>query len=180
MKKSMFAVAAVAVVLFAGLAQAEVSADLKPKVDAALAQAKTWAADPALVAAVKTANASPSAEAKAMTQEKWKTLPVLDGFVRSFTKNDAAARIKSFKTEAVSEAFLSAADGTKVAFLNKPSGWSHAGKGKHDKPMAGETWVGDVEVDESTGQQQIQVAVPVLEGGKPIGSLVVGLSINKL
>ena len=37
-----------------------------------------------------------------------------------------------------------------------------------------------VEVDESSGMQQIQLAVPVLDGGKPIGSLVVGISITKL
>ena len=39
---------------------------------------------------------------------------------------------------------------------------------------------GEVEVDESTGLQQVQIAVPVLDGGKPIGSLVVGLSLTKM
>jgi hypothetical protein len=28
--------------------------------------------------------------------------------------------------------------------------------------------------------QQVQVAVPVVDGGKPVGSLVVGLSLTKL
>ena len=37
-----------------------------------------------------------------------------------------------------------------------------------------------MEVDASTGLQTIQIAVPVLDGGKPIGSLVVNLSITKL
>ena len=46
--------------------------------------------------------------------------------------------------------------------------------------MAGKTWQGPIEVDESTGLQQIQVAVPVLDSGKPIGSLVIGLSLAKL
>lgn len=180
MKKSLFTFAALAVALIAGIARSEVDSALKPKVDAAVAQAKTWAADPTVVAAVKAANAAQSDDVKAMTQDKWKSLPVLDGFVRSFTKNDAGAKLKSFKTEAVTEAFVSGADGKKVAFLNKPSNWSHAGKAKHDKPMAGETWIGDIEVDESTGQQQIQIAVPVLDGEKPIGSFVVGFSISKL
>jgi hypothetical protein len=179
-KKSLFAFAAVAVVLFAGAARAEVDAALKPKVDAAVTQAKAWAADPTVVAAVKAANATPTDEAKAMTQEKWKSLPVLDTFVRSFTKNEAGSKLKTFKTDAVTEAFLSSADGKKVAFLNKPSNWSHAGKAKHDKPMAGESWIGEVEVDESTGQQQIQVSVPVLDGDKAIGSFCVGFSVSKL
>jgi hypothetical protein len=80
----------------------------------------------------------------------------------------------------VSEAFVSGADGGKVAFLGKTSNWSHKGKPKHDQPMSGKTWQGQVEVDESSGLQQVQVAVPVLDGGKPIGSLVVGLSVGKL
>ena len=46
--------------------------------------------------------------------------------------------------------------------------------------MAGKTWQGAVEVDESTGTQQIQVAVPVMDGGKAIGSLVVGFAVSKL
>lgn len=180
MKKVLFPFAALAIALAAGSLRADLDAGQKTKVDAAVTQVKTWAADPAVVAGVKAFNAAPSDDVKSMTQDKWKGLPVLDPFVRSFTKNDAAAKIKGLKSEAVTEAFLSGADGKKVAFLAKPSNWSHAGKAKHDKPMAGETWIGDVEVDESTGQQQIQVSVPVLDGDKPVGSLVVGFSLNKL
>jgi hypothetical protein len=35
-------------------------------------------------------------------------------------------------------------------------------------------------LDEFAGLQQIQVAVPVLDGDKPIGSLVVSVSLSKL
>lgn len=65
-------------------------------------------------------------------------------------------------------------------FLSKPSNWSHQGKPKHDEPMVGKTWQGGIELDESTGLQQIQIGVPVLEEDKPIGSLVLGFSISKL
>ncbi len=180
MKKMLVPFAVAVVALMAGSLRGDADPALKTKLDAAVSQAKTWAADATIVAAVKSANASQSDDVKAMTQEKWKTLPVLDTFVRSFTKNDVGTKLKSLKTEAVTEAFVSGTDGKKVGFLSKPSNWSHAGKPKHDKPMAGETWIGDVEVDESTGQQQVQVSVPVLDGDKPIGSLVVGFSISKL
>lgn len=153
---------------------------VQTKVDAMKKQAETWAADPVIVNAVKAYNAAPPADSAAMTQEKWKTLPILDPFVRSFSKNPAGEFLKSKKGDAVTEAFLSGADGKKVAFLAKTSGWSHKGNAKHDDPMAGKTWQGNVEVDESTGLQQLQIAVPVLDGGKPIGSLVVGLSLSKL
>ncbi len=115
-----------------------------------------------------------------MTQEKWKSLTLLDPFVRGFSKNAAGEAIKAKKSSLVTEAFLSGADGGKVAFVSKPSNWSHKGKPKHEQSMQGTTWQGEVEVDESTGLQQIQVSVPVLDGTTPIGSLVVGLSITKM
>lgn len=155
-------------------------AALQTKVDAQIKIIGTWAADPVVVQAVQAHNAAPPADAAAMTQDQWKSLTVLDPFVRSFSKNAVADFLKAKKTEAVSEAFVSGAEGTKVAFLAKTSGWSHKGKPKHDLPMSGKTWQGAVEVDESTGLQQVQVAVPVIDGGKPIGSLVVGLSLAKL
>jgi hypothetical protein len=159
---------------------AGLDAALQGKVDAKVKEIQSWAASPAVLDAVKGYNASKSPEAAAMDQAKWASLSVIDPFVRSLTKNPAAEFLKSKKGDVVAEAFLSGSDGGKVAFLGKPTNWSHKGKPKHDQPMSGKGWQGPVEIDESSGLQQVQVAVPVLEGGKPIGSLVVGLSIGKL
>lgn len=157
-----------------------ITPEIQARIDAKIKEIQAWAADEVIVRAVREHNANPSPEAKAMTQDKWKTLPVLDPFVRSFSKNAAAERLKARKDDTVTEAFISGADGTKVAFLSKPSNWSHKGNDKHEVPMTGKTWQGQPEVDESTGLQQVQVAVPILDGGKPIGSLVVGLSLSRL
>jgi len=46
--------------------------------------------------------------------------------------------------------------------------------------MSGQTWTGPVKLDDSTGQQLIQVGMPVLDDGKPIGSIVFGLRVDKL
>jgi hypothetical protein len=168
----------------AGVITAAAGADMDPalqaKLDAQLKQVQAWAGDPVIVNVVKAQNAALPPEYAAMTQDKWKTLPILDPFIRSFSKNPAGEFLKGKKSDVVSEAFLSGADGNKVAFLAKTTSWSHKGKPKHDVPMTGKTWQGAVEVDESTGLQQVQIAVPVLDGGKPIGSLVVGISISKL
>jgi hypothetical protein len=155
-------------------------AALQAKLDQRIEQIKTWAADPAVVAAVKAHNASEPADHAAMTQDKWTAMTILDPFVRSFSKSDAGVFLKSKKSDEVAEAFLSDAKGDKVAFLAKTTSWCHKGKPKHDQPMAGKTWQGNVEVDESSGAQQIQVSVPVLDGGKAIGSLVVGFAVGKL
>lgn len=154
--------------------------ELKAKLAPRVKDIQAWAADPVLVGAVRDRNQSAPEKLTGLTQEKWKTLSVLDPLVREFTKNDVGRFLKARKGDLVSEAFVSAADGAKVAFLSKPTNWSHAGKPKHDEPMKGAIWYGSIEVDESTGLQQLQVGVPVLENDKPIGSLVVGLDVSRL
>jgi hypothetical protein len=179
LKRTLIAAALVSASINLTLGQG-LDAAVQTKVDAITKQAQTWAADPVIVNAVKAYNNAPPADSAAMTQDKWKTLPILDPFVRSFSKNPAGESLKSKKTDTVSEAFLSGADGNKVAFLAKTTGWCHKGKPKHDVPMTNKTWQGSAEMDESTGLQEVQVAVPVLDAGTPIGSLVVGISLSHL
>jgi len=168
------------VAAFTGLRAADLEPEQQAKVDAKIAVVKTWAADATIVAAVAAHNAQLPADQAAMIQEKWKSLTVLDPFVRSFSKNPAGEALKAKKADWTTEAFVSDVKGLKVCFLSKPTNWSHAGKPKHDVPMTGKSWQGTIEVDESTGLQQIQIAVPVLKDGQPIGSLVVGLSLSKI
>lgn len=166
-----------ALVAVVGVSAEALPSDLQPKLDAKVAALKAWSTEPTIVNAVKAHNAKPEAT---YTNDSWKTLTVLDPAVRAFQTNAVAKWIKDHKDASASEAFVSGADGAKVAFLTKPSSWNHAGKAKHDKPMSGKNWQGDVEVDASTGARQVQVAVPVLDGGKAIGSIVVGFSVAKL
>lgn len=167
-------------VIFSPCYGAGLTPEQQTNVDAKVKAIQEWSADAKIVAAVKDYNANPAAEAKAMTNDKWKTLTLLDPFVRSLAKNELAEHLKAKKDDAMTEIFVSGADGGKVAFLAKTSSWTHKGKEKHDQPMAGKTWQGAVEVDESTGKQQIQVSVPVLDGATSIGSIVIGLGVAKL
>lgn len=182
MKKQALFVCAVfaALTLGAGVAQAAVDAAMQAKIDAQVKAIQGWSGDPALVAAVKAQNATLPASYKAMTQDKWASLTPFDPFVLALVNNAAGQALKAKRSPVISEAFVSAADGTKVAFLGKTTAWIHKGKPKHDVPMTGKVWQGEVETDQSTGLQQIQVAVPILDAGKPIGSLVVGLQIARL
>src|ERR1035437_5306094 len=156
------------------------SPEIKANVDNKIKQLQGWASDPAVVAAVKAHNSSMPAEDKAMTNEKWSKLTVLDPYVRGFTRNPLGVYLKSKKDDQISECFVSGADGTKVAFLGKTTSWSHADKDKHKVPMSGKSYIGPISMDESSGVQEIQVGLPVLDGGKPIGSVVVGLNVSKL
>jgi hypothetical protein len=154
--------------------------ELKTKGEAKLTQLKALSTDPQIVSAVKAYDTDPPAYAKAMTNDKWKSLSVLDPDVRAYSKNPLAEYLKTKKDDAVAEMFVSGADGGKVAFLSKTTSWTHKDKPKHEVPMSGNVWIGPVEVDESSGQSELQVALPVLEGGKPIGSIVVGLRTANL
>jgi hypothetical protein len=157
-----------------------VTPELKAKLDAKVKELQAVAADSAVVEAVKDYTKSPPAEYQDMTNEKWKGLTLVSPEVKALAKNKLAVYLKGKLDASVTEVFVSAANGNKVAFLSKPTSWCHKGKPKHDVPMTGKVWIGEVEVDESTGAQQVQVALPVVDGGKPIGSIVVGLSVSKL
>lgn len=160
----------------------EVSADVRTKLAKKFAELEKLAAQPNIVKMVSERNKKTPDDLAKMTQDKWKTASILDPAVRGLSKNDCAEALKLAQKAdaALAEAFVSGVDGTKVCFISKTSGWSHKGKSKHDDPMAGKKWTGDVEVDSSSGLKQVQIAVPVMIDGKPAGSLVVGYQISKL
>ena len=65
--------------------------------------------------------------------------------------------------------------------MEKTSSYIHKGQPKFDVPYVyGKPWQGQPEFDESSQSHQVQVAVPVLADGKPIGVLVVGVNLTKL
>lgn len=139
--------------------------------------AESLAALPAVIEAVKKVN---SGYPSKMTNGSWKQLPVSSELVQRYQSNAAAKELNKNKAAYVSEIFVNAADGSKVAFLEKTTFWSHATSSKHKTPMQGKPWVGDLQLDDSSGSNQVQVSVPVKDGDKVIGSLVMGAAITKL
>jgi hypothetical protein len=163
----------------AGFAQAP--PEIKAKFDAKVKQLQRFSSDPQIVSAVKSYNATaPSVEAKAMTNEQWRSLSLFDPFVRSIGKSAFSEYLKTLRDDEVAKIFVSGADGGKVGFDAKTEHWTHKGMPKHDVPMSGQMWVGSVKLDDSTGLQMIQVSFPVLDAGRPIGSIVFGLRSDRL
>jgi hypothetical protein len=79
------------------------------------------------------------------------------------------------------EAFLNAAQGEKVAFVEKTTSYLHKGQQKFDVPFTtGNAWQGKAEFDESSQTYAIQISVPVMAEGKPVGALVVGVNLTHL
>jgi hypothetical protein len=181
MWKSQWCIATAAVLMLAGMASGQaLTPQQMTALDVKIKQLKTWSTDPQIVAAVKAHNTGQSPEELSMTNVKWAKLTLLDPYVRTYTRNQLAEYLKSRKDDSISECFVSGADGTKVAFLSKTTYWSHADKEKHKVPMAGKVYIGTMAMDESTGLKEVQIGLPVLDGGKPIGSLVVGINVSRL
>ena len=107
-----------------------------------------------------------------------------DALVKEFQSNPAGQYLKQKIADSngtYAEAFLSAAQGEKVAFFEKTTSYLHKGTPKFDVPFSsGKPWQGQPEFDESSQTHQVQVSVPVVSGGKSVGVLVVGVSLTKL
>jgi len=160
---------------------AQAPPELKAKLDAEMKHLAVIGSDPQVVAAVKAYNAAPvSADAAAMTNDKWRGLTLFDPFVRTVAKAPLSAFLKGKTDDVIAKIFVSGADGGKVGFDAKTEHWTHKGLPKHEVPMTGKTWIGPVKVDDSTGLVMIQVGIPVLDNGKPIGSIVFGMRADKL
>jgi len=144
--------------------------------------ANGWAASPVVVQAVLAQNTK--GPIPGMDNAKWKTVPESDAIVRGFMNNDAANFLKEelAKTDGVcTGAFLNAAQGEKVAFNEKTGSYIHKGSAKFDVPFTtGKSWQGPAELDDSGKVYEIQVSVPVLSEGKPVGALVVEINGTRL
>jgi hypothetical protein len=119
-----------------------------------------------------------------MDNAKWKGTRRTDPLVTGFQSNAAGQFLKARLAEsqgAVSEAFLNAAQGEKVAFAEKTTSYIHKGSAKFDVPFTtGKPWQGKPEFDESSQTYAIQISVPVMADGKTIGALVVGVNLSHL
>jgi hypothetical protein len=172
------------VVGFAGVAWGaafEVTPAVQKEIDRHVEVVKAWAVSPALVKAVEAQNAK--GPIAGMDNAKWKSVRRSDDLVKAFQSCEAGKFLKAKADEAKDaypEAFLSASQGEKVAFIEKTTSYIHKGNPKYDVPFGGKVWQGQPEFDESSQSHQIQVGVPVVSGGKAIGVLVVGVNLTKL
>jgi hypothetical protein len=160
--------------------------EMTPAAQAELDKMKTlvagWAADPVIVKAVVLQNTKGPIEG--IDNAKWKIMRRSDPLVKEFQSNPAGLLLKS-KLDGSSgiftEAFLSAAEGEKVTFVEKTTSYIHKGQPKFDIPFGGaKSWQGKPEFDESAQTYQIQISVPVVHEAKPVGVLVVGVNLEKL
>ncbi len=171
-----------ALCLAGSLGASEITPALQREITRHTEIVKGWAANPAVVKAVLVQNEK--GPIPGMDNEKWKSVRRTDDLVKSLKESEAGkflSRKLSDSDGLYLRAFLNAARGEKAAFSEKTISYLHAGQAKFDTPFeTGKPWQGPPELDTVTETRNIQIAVPVLSGGKPVGVLVVGLNVSKL
>jgi len=153
------------------------------EIDRQKAAVVSWAAHPVVVAAVRDQNSrGPIA---GMDNAKWKSVLRSDPIVQRLATSPAArflqARIEG-SGGGLDKAFINAAQGEKVAFAEKTISYLHKGQEKFDAPMAtGRPWqMAQPWFDESLQGYAIQVAAPVIDGGKVVGVVVASVPLAHL
>ncbi|MFQ5546369.1 MAG: PDC sensor domain-containing protein [Acidiferrobacterales bacterium] len=153
---------------------------LAPKIMAV----KRLAANLSVVDAVKAQNAEEtSIEQIKQIDEKWRATKTLTAFKRSLQRNPAGRFLRRHvrRNPTYGEAFLTDKRGANVAAYPATSDYWQGDETKFTASYddgKGQVFVGDVEYDESSQTHAAQVSVPVIDQGKAIGVLVMGVQLD--
>lgn len=179
MKKAMFITSILAAYLSVGSALAREVKDVVPEVVKAASNA-------VVVQAVKEQNDKGVPLAKIQELDKtWMDAKEPTTFMKSLASNSAAkalARIEK-STPYFVEFILTDNQGANVAMTGMTSDYWQGDEPKFTNAFAngkGDTYVARPQKDKSTGEVISQVSVPVMSGGKAIGTLTVGVRSEKL
>lgn len=176
----------VALVLFAGTLGTAWAGDITPKMQASIDAYKkrlvTWAADPAVVRAVREANAK--GPIAGMGNAKWRELketdPAVSGFVTSPT-GQLLTKWMNADAKGINKIVLSGDRSQRVAFTSMPAVYLGKGKPNFDEAIGGAVWQqAETKPDPSTNVEGVQIAAPVKDGGDAIGVLLVSLTAASL
>jgi hypothetical protein len=160
----------------------EITPKMQPRIDAYKKQAAAWAADPAIVQAVREANAK--GPIPGMGNAKWKELKETDPVVQGFVTNPAGQLLTKWMNadaKGINKIVLSGAKSQRVAFTSMPAVYLGKGRPNFDDSMDGKLWQqGESKPDPSTNIDTVQISAPVKDGGKTIGVLLVSLTADNL
>ena len=146
------------------------------------------AADPVIVKAVEEQNAQGLTLAKIQeTDKEW--MATTDAhkkptaFMNSIASNAAAKRLAKLERPYMVEFILTDNQGANVAVTGMTSDYWQGDEPKFSNAFAngkGNIYIARPQKDKSTGEVISQVSVPVMSGGKAIGTLTVGVRPGKL
>jgi hypothetical protein len=168
------------------MASVAMAADITPKmqlkIDTYKKQSAVWAADPAIVKAVKDANAQ--GPISGMGNAKWRELketdPIVNGFVTGAT-GQMLTKWMNADAKGINKIVLSGNKSQRVAFTSMPAIYIGKGKPNFDEAFEGKLWhQGESKPDPSTNIDTVQIAAPVKDGSEVIGVLLISLTAANL
>jgi C4-dicarboxylate-specific signal transduction histidine kinase len=176
LRRPAFAVASAILLGLAALAPATARSDaMSPEVKAKVEKYKQklveWAATPALIDAVKAANAGGALQG--MTNAKWEELADTDPKVTAILTSPASKQLAKWEEDkAINKLFLRDEKGNLVAGSSKTFLFNNGARPAFQNAIKGQPWAdGAVKPDPTTQIPSVQISAPVLDGGKPIGVL---------
>ena len=153
---------------------------LAPKINAV----KRLAANATVIDAVKVQNAEETTiEQIQQIDNEWRSTKTLTEFKRSLQRNPAGRflRRRVRRNPTYGEAFLTDKRGANVAAYPATSDYWQGDETKFTASYNdgnGKVFIGNVEYDESSQTHAAQVSVPVIDQGKAIGVLVMGVQLD--
>ena len=166
------------------MASSAIAEDVPAAVTGLIPVVKKWGEDPILVAAVKEQNAKAITLEQIQKRDKeWMATTGMDDQMKAMMKNAAAQELE--KLEATKpyffESILMDNQGANVAMTNKTSDYWQGDEPKFTNAFkVGGVDIGKSKFDDSAKAYLIQVSIPVVEGGKVIGALCVGINLDEL
>lgn len=142
--------------------------EVQAKVDSYKKKLVEWAANPTIVAAIKEANAK---GAGGMSNGAWDGLDENDPKVKALQTSAAGKLlIKWEEDKGINKLFIRDEKGNLVASSSKALLFNNASRPQFSNSIKGEVWGGkEMKPDPTTQVMSVQISVPVLDGGKPIG-----------
>ena len=140
--------------------------------------------DATLVSLVEAQNAKRVSLAKIQDIDKqWIAEKGINAFMSGLLGNSASARLKSLlaQYDFILEAFVMDNQGALVGLTNKTSDYWQGDEAKFTESYKGGTGAihyGEPEFDDSANATVVQISVPVTKGGRAIGAITFGVSIE--
>lgn len=151
---------------------------VQAKADAYKKKLAEWAANPTIVAAAKEANAKGALAG--MTNGKWNDVDEKDPVAKAFETSPAGTLIRKWEEDkGINKLVLRDEKANLVAASTKPLLFNNTQRPVFSMAMKGQAWAAaEVKPDPTTGVKSVQASAPVLDGGKVIGVLHAGITVE--
>jgi hypothetical protein len=156
-----------------------IPADIQTKVEQYKKKLTEWAANPAVIAAVKNSNAK-GGLIPGMTNSKWEDFKDSDSMVTDIQSSDASKFLKAQEADkGINKLYARDEKGNLVAGSNKPALYNNSARPPFKHAMEGKVYSdSEVKEDPTTHKKSVQLSVPVTSSGKIIGVLHTAVNAN--